>query len=401
MSMRLSSSQMYQQSVNIMLEQQAKLTEVDQQIASGKRILKPSDDPSATVQILNLNTEVLKLEQYSSNIDAARTQLSQTEEVLQQSGNVLQRARELMLQANNDTLDSNNRKAIAGELSSLKSQLVALANTRDATGEYVFAGFQVGTQPFSEEGKSVVYAGDRAQRMTQVGSGIQMAVRDNGHEVFRNIRTGNGQFVVRADGTNTGGAVVKPTQIGPFVADTYTVSFSLVSADTPMTYQVTDNAGAVVAAGDYFEGEFIDVGGARLHFDGMPTNGDTFTVEPSDVRDVFATIQDAVDVLEGFASGTTSTALLHNRLNEGLDNLDQSLSHLLDHRAGVGARMNSLDTQQDVHETNVIQLKESISSLEDLDYAEAVTELNLRLTALQAAQQAYIKIQNISLFQYL
>ncbi|MEK9872116.1 MAG: flagellar hook-associated protein 3, partial [Gammaproteobacteria bacterium] len=82
MSMRLSSSQMYQQSVNIMLEQQAKLTEVDQQIASGKRILKPSDDPSATVQILNLNTEVLKLEQYSSNIDAARTQLSQTEEVL-------------------------------------------------------------------------------------------------------------------------------------------------------------------------------------------------------------------------------------------------------------------------------------------------------------------------------
>ena len=401
MSMRLSSSQMYQQSVNIMLEQQAKLTEVDQQIASGKRILKPSDDPSATVQILNLNTEVLKLEQYSSNIDAARTQLSQTEEVLQQSGNVLQRARELMLQANNDTLDSNNRKAIAGELSSLKSQLVALANTRDATGEYVFAGFQVGTQPFSEEGKSVVYAGDRAQRMTQVGSGIQMAVRDNGHEVFRNIRTGNGQFVVRADGSNTGGAVVKPTQIGPFVADTYTVSFSLVSADTPMTYQVTDGAGAVVAAGDYFEGEFIDVGGARLHFDGMPTNGDAFTVEPSDVRDVFATIQDAVDVLEGFASGTTSTALLHNRLNEGLDNLDQSLSHLLDHRAGVGARMNSLDTQQDVHETNVIQLKESISSLEDLDYAEAVTELNLRLTALQAAQQAYIKIQNISLFQYL
>ncbi len=401
MSMRLSSSQMYQQSVNIMLEQQAKLTEVDQQIASGKRILKPSDDPSATVQILNLNTEVLKLEQYSSNIDAARTQLSQTEEVLQQSGNVLQRARELMLQANNDTLDSNNRKAIAGELSALKAQLVALANTRDATGEYVFAGFQVGTQPFSEEGKSVVYAGDRAQRMTQVGSGIQMAVRDNGHEVFRNIRTGNGQFVIRADETNTGGAVVKPTQIGPFVADTYTVSFSLVSADTPMTYQVTDSAGAVVAAGDYFEGEFIDVGGARLHFDGMPTNGDTFTVEPSDVRDVFATIQDAVDVLEGFASGTTSTALLHNRLNEGLDNLDQSLSHLLDHRAGVGARMNSLDTQQDVHETNVIQLKESISSLEDLDYAEAVTELNLRLTALQAAQQAYIKIQNISLFQYL
>ena len=401
MSMRLSSSQIYQQSVNIMLEQQAKLTEVDQQIASGKRILKPSDDPSATVQILNLNTEVLKLEQYSSNIDAARTQLSQTEEVLQQSGNVLQRARELMLQANNDTLDSNNRKAIAGELSSLKSQLVALANTRDATGEYVFAGFQVGTQPFSEEGKSVVYAGDRAQRMTQVGSGIQMAVRDNGHEVFRNIRTGNGQFVVRADGSNTGGAVVKPTQIGPFVADTYTVSFSLVSADTPMTYQVTDGAGAVVAAGDYFEGEFIDVGGARLHFDGMPTNGDAFTVEPSDVRDVFATIQDAVDVLEGFASGTTSTALLHNRLNEGLDNLDQSLSHLLDHRAGVGARMNSLDTQQDVHETNVIELKESISSLEDLDYAEAVTELNLRLTTLHAAQQAHIKIQNISLFQYL
>ena len=250
MSMRLSSSQIYQQSVNIMLEQQAKLTEVDQQIASGKRILKPSDDPSATVQILNLNTEVLKLEQYSSNIDAARTQLSQTEEVLRQSGNVLQRARELMLQANNDTLDSNNRKAIAGELSSLKAQLVALANTRDATGEYVFAGFQVGTQPFSEEGKSVVYAGDRAQRMTQVGSGIQMAVRDNGHEVFRNIRTGNGQFVVRADGSNTGGAVVKPTQIGPFIADTYTVSFSLVSADTPMTYQVTDNAGAVVAAGD-------------------------------------------------------------------------------------------------------------------------------------------------------
>ncbi len=401
MSMRLSSSQIYQQSVNIMLEQQAKLTEVDQQIASGKRILKPSDDPSATVQILNLNTEVLKLEQYSSNIDAARTQLSQTEEVLRQSGNVLQRARELLLQANNDTLDSNNRKAIAGELSSLKSQLVALANTRDATGEYVFAGFQVGTQPFSEEGKNVVYAGDRAQRMTQVGSGIQMAVRDNGHEVFRNVRTGNGQFVVRADETNTGGAVVNPTQIGPFVADTYTVSFSLVSADTPMTYQVTDSAGAVVAAGDYFEGEFVDVGGARLHFDGMPTNGDTFTVEPSDVRDVFATIQDAVDVLEGFASGTTSTALLHNRLNEGLDNLDQSLSHLLDHRAGVGARMNSLDTQQDVHETNVIQLKESISSLEDLDYAEAVTELNLRLTALQAAQQAYIKIQNISLFQYL
>jgi len=84
-----------------------------------------------------------------------------------------------------------------------------------------------------------------------------------------------------------------------------------------------------------------------------------------------------------------------------LDQLDRAMNQLLEFRASVGARLNALDNQENTNAAMLIQLEQTRSTVEDLDYAEAASRLSRESVALQAAQQAFIKVQNLTLFNYL
>ena len=202
--MRISTSWAQQTAVNSMLDQQSRLNQTQMQLSAGKKILTPSDDPAAAARIIDLNQSIKQAEQYQSNINTARQRLTLEEGVLQNATDILQRVKELGVQGLNATNTQSDRTAIAVEMEELNQQLVGLANTKNANGEYLFSGFKSATQPFSKNmaGGSFTYAGDANQRPIQIGETRQVADSDHGSNVF-GIPTGPLPATVPAPGSIT------------------------------------------------------------------------------------------------------------------------------------------------------------------------------------------------------
>lgn len=199
--MRISTQQIYSQGVEAMQSQQQKLQKTELQIASGLRIMTPSDDPSGAVKVLNLTSNIEAINQFSRNVSVAESALAFEENVIGSVNTNLQRVRELVVQGNNSTNSDADKSSIAAEIYQRLDELVSLANSRDAGGEYIFAGYKVGSPPFVENNGVVSYAGDQGQRMVQVGEGSQVAVRDSGQAVFQEIPSGDGNIQVVATST--------------------------------------------------------------------------------------------------------------------------------------------------------------------------------------------------------
>ncbi|MCI5107518.1 MAG: flagellar hook-associated protein FlgL [Pseudomonadales bacterium] len=400
--MRVSTLNFYSQGVIAMQEQQAKLQETELQIASGLRINKPSDDPSAAVKVLDLKAGLDTLDQYSRNSALAQSSLAFEESVVANVNNTLQRIRELAVQGNNSTYQDRDKQSIAQEIYQRLDELVALANTKDAQGDYIFGGYKVDSPPFVELNGSVVYRGDQGQRMLQVGDGSMVATRDSGMDVFQRVRSGDGNISVQAAETNVGTAIVGAFGlVATFQPDDYTVTFDQASPAAPITYEVTDSSAGVVATGTYSEGSSISFGGAQFDLSGTPAPGDQIMLSPSSYQDIFTTVKNIADALNAPAPDNSSRAQFHNLMGQGLANLDQALDNVTAIRADVGARLNNLETLEEINQDFKLQMETVLSDTQDLDYAEAISRFNLQLTALQAAQQAYVKASGLSLFQFL
>ena len=401
--MRISTQQLQQQGINSMLEQQSQLGKTQLQVSTGRRILTPADDPAASSQVLGLTQAKEVTGQYQSNADAARARLSLEESALVGVGDILQRVRELAVQANNAPLSNGDRNAIAQEISQRLDGLLGLSNTKDANNEYIFSGYQGLVQPFSPASLgSFNYSGDEGQRYLQIGATRQVAVGDSGTTVFRAIRNGNGIFTTQESVTNAGTGVIDPGTVnGTFVPDTYTVTFTQLLPTNPITYTVTGVTSGLVGSGTYTNGSSIAFNGVQTSITGTPANGDNFTVTPSANQDIFTTVQNFAQALETAVGSPVSQAHFNNTMNRTLIDLDRSLDNIVDVRTRVGSRLNAIDSQKDLNDSFKLQLQETLSNLQDLDYAEAVSRLNLQITGLQAAQQSFIKIQGLSLFNFL
>lgn len=399
---RLSTLQTFQIGIATILEKQAELQRTQQELAAGKKILSPADDPSAAVKVLDIQEDLALVDQYGRNATLARSQLSLEESALSQVGVVLQRVRELAVQANNAVQNPESREAISVELSERLNELVAIANSRDGNDEYLFAGFQARSQPFTRTGNDVSYNGDDGQRFLDIAAGSQVAVRDSGSRVFLAPRAGNGDFDFAADTANTGTAVVKDSSVsGSFIRDDYTLTFIQAAPTDPITYEVTDSSAAVVASGAYASGSEIVFNGARLVIEGVPEDGDAITVDGEPRQSIFTTISELVEVLEGTTTDASSNAAVANAVASGLNNLNQALDNVLEVQTDVGVRLSRIDTQETINEEFDLSLRTALSDVQDLDFAEAISRLNLQLVALQAAQQTFVTTQGLSLFDYL
>lgn len=397
MTVRMSSGEILAQGIRAIMDQQSRLAETELKLATGKRIGKPSDDPSDAVRIHDLTREINGVQQRQANIGAARGQLEYAETVVKQAGESLQRVRELMVQANNATLNSDGRQAIAGELAALNEHLLSIANTRDASGRYLFGGYQSSSVPFSRVAGEVVYHGDQGTRSLAIGPGLQIETADSGYAVFQDIRVGNGVFDVVAGAANSGTGVVSAESAGPFEFGQYTLTVSQPDPAIPPQYVVSEGSGVTVQAGVFTPGEPVTFAGVALVIKGQPVDGDSFEIGPAPRQDVFSTIQQAVELLSDSGSSTAR----NNGLNRALDGVDQAIGHFLDVRASIGARMNTLDAEESINSATLLGFEKSLSTIADIDVVEAINELNVRRTALEAAQLAYVQIRDLSLFKYL
>ncbi len=398
--MRIGTYQLQQQSLSAMLDQQSRLAKTQQQVSTGQRLVTPSDDPAAASQALDLERMRETLKQYQKNADMARNRLSLEENALVSVEDAVLGLRELAIQGNSGTLTPTDRAQIASEARELLRQLVTLANTSDANGEFLFSGYNTATQPFTQSASGTVsYAGDAGSRSLQISGTRQVAAGDSGQDVFRAIRNGNGTFVVEADSGNTGTGVIDPgsvTDPSSWVADTYTLTFL-----TATTYEVRDSANNLETSGTYSSGGAISFNGIRVSVSGTPAANDSFTIEPSANQDLFTTALNLATALEGVTTTDVGTAEFQNNMNRFLSDIDQAQNHLLDFRARIGARLSAIDSQKDINDSTALTLDQSISQLKDLDYAEAISRLNLQLTGLEAAQLSFVRIQGLSLFNFL
>jgi flagellar hook-associated protein 3 FlgL len=406
--MRVSSNQFQQAAINSMLEQQAKLSQVQQQVATGRKIVKPSDDPVAASKIIKLNDVMKNIEQFKANIDSARARLSVEEGILANVGDAYHRVRELTIQANNDSQTNETRGFIAQEMEQLQEELIGLANSSDSNGEFVFAGNKGSFKPFSRNNEGGFdYHGDDGQRFTQIGPRRQIAMNDSGSNVFREIRDGNGKFAVLESPTNRGDGVIDPGMAsGEYKSGTYAIVFdqrTSIDPNEPLTYSVVDAQGnVVVPPGQIFQSDQdIRFAGVETFIRGNPLAGDYFVIRPSFHQDIFTTMQNYIDELRAGQGSPAQHALLHNHSNRLLNGIDQAMGRVLEVRANVGARLNAMQSQENINEALSIQIKEILSGVEDLDYSEAVSRLNLKLTGLQASQKAFTRVQDISLFDYI
>lgn len=301
--MRISTNSITQQGLEAMLRQQTELAKTQLQVSSGKRIQTPSDDPIGAVKMLDLQRQIGLSQQYQDNADVADSRLSTTDGALKSAGDIMQRIRELAVQALNDTNSNESRQGIAEEITQLNQTLVALANTTDSNGEYLFSGYQSDVQPFDTT--TFAYNGDGGQRQLRVSDGYLVAINEPGDDLF-----------------------ITQTVAGPNQA-------------------------------------------------------------------IFQTIQDFTDSL---TNGTVGTAP-----NDGdfLANMDYAMDASLDARTRIGTRQNAVEQQREINDSSQFSMTTTLSQIEDLDYAEAITQLNLKSVGLQAAQQVYVKVQGLSLFNFL
>jgi len=377
-----------------------RVVETQHQVSTGLRINSPSDDPVAAARVAHLDASLSRLDQYQANATFARNQLGLEEESLTEAIDHLQRIRDLTLQANNASMSGGDRHVIATEIKQNRDALLALANTTDVDGRYLFAGYRESATPFTVgAGGNVVYNGDQGQRTLQISDSRFVAINDSGADLFQRIPEGNGTFVLGVSGANTGtGTLASSDVVDPAsgVADTYTITFL-----TPTTYEVRNSASALVVAGTFAPSQSLTFAGIELRIDGTPSAGDTLTVAPAAQRDVFSTLDRLIAAIETRADTPAGRAQLHSNVGQRLADLDQALTHVVEKRGEIGARVRALDQQEGLNADFTVHLKTTLSAVRDLDYAEALSRLSQELFGLDAAQQAFARAQNLSLFRYL
>ncbi|MES2626066.1 MAG: flagellar hook-associated protein FlgL [Pseudomonadota bacterium] len=402
--MRIATSQFYRQAMTAMQQQSAKVQQTQLQLTSGLKILRPSDDPSGSVKVLNLNANMGEIDQYGRNLSAAKADLSMQEDVLQSINDSLQRIRELTVQANNPTNHDSARLSIAKEIDQRMHEIVSLANSRDVNGEYMFSGTQTTTTPFVQSGDDFIYQGDQSIRKLQIGEGQNITVRDTGDNIFMKIPNGDGRVQVEPGANNTGSVLIgQYSASNAFVRDDYSVEFSLQGPDQKMFYTIRDSAtpANTVASAEYIDGNTISFTGVNIALTGVPKPGDTLEITPAENTNVFDLVGSISAALKIPAADSAATAKIQNAMGRGLANIDQALQTVNNQRATLGARLNTIDATEDVNLDFKLQLENVLSDTQDLDYAEAISRFNQQLTSLQAAQQAFVKTTELSLFRFL
>lgn len=397
--MRISSNYIAQLFIDSQNQQESNLAVLQQQITTGLKFSQPSQDPVAASQVLSLQATLDQTAQYTTNANLAQSRLSIEDSTLGSVTNTLQSIRSLALQAANATQTTETRATIATQISQQLKNLMQLANTQDGSGQYIFSGAATSTVPFSQTGAGVIYNGTQSQRLVQIGSNQTVADSDSGAAVFQQIRDGNGTFVASAASTNTGSAILGANSVtnpSGWAAGSppYTITFS-----TPAAYTVTDSTGATVQTGAYTDGQALAFNGAQLQLDGTPAAGDTFSVAASSNQDMFTTLQNLVTALTTSSAAGQPAAV--NGINRAVEAIDQSLTNVSTVRSQVGSRLTAIDSQTTSSSSLTLALKSTMSNLRDLDYASAITKLNQQITGLQAAQASYVKMQHLTLFNYI
>ena len=190
--MKISTSQLYDSAITQMNRQQSNVAEMQAKLATGKSLVKPSDDAEKATLIQRLNSAMQRQDVYELSLDRADSRLRMEETTLSSAQSMLQRIRELAIQGSNGGLSTADRTIIANEVSNLRDALFSLANTEDESGNFIFAGTAVKNPAFSKDADGLItYSGDQNQTSVDISEYRQVEINRTGDTVFSSVSRTN------------------------------------------------------------------------------------------------------------------------------------------------------------------------------------------------------------------
>ena len=418
----ISSNQFYAGGLSGMLQQQSLLGTLSQELSTGNALVNPSSQPVAVAQNVSITAQIGQLAGFTQNGSNAQQSLQLESSTLQSVGTLVDQVRQLALQMNNGTISAQQLQNAGTQMQGYLQQLVQYGNTQDGQGNYLFAGSRNQTQPFVLQANGQVqYQGDGGQNQLALGSSLSTAVGDPGNAIFMNIPGGNGSFSVAASGSNTGGASLGPGTVNnPGLAQQvllvngteYQISFSTPASGSGLDYTISSGSGAAfassgaVASGSFSSGMSIGLPpGANPAIEvpvvGSPAAGDSFTIAGSQPQSLFATFQSLQQALSATPAGSGSAARRAQAISNALASLDQAQTVLLGTQSAIGSRLQQVQAVQTQNSGVTLQLQTQQASIASINYPQVITQYQQSLTALQAAESAFSKLQGLSLFKYL
>jgi len=177
--MRITNKYMTDSIINSIQLNQGNLARSQEQLATSKRLLRPSDDPNVMGQFFSIKSSLTYMEQYNRNIDDGLSYLNMNDTAMGTLGDILSKANEYAVQAANDTYNSNDRAAIAQQIDKLIDQVVDLGNS-SVGDKYIYAGTKNSAPPFKRVGDQIIYSGDTNEIRREVLAGTDYRIDSPG-----------------------------------------------------------------------------------------------------------------------------------------------------------------------------------------------------------------------------
>ena len=427
--MQVSTKLLNQQQVRQFSKINDKIADVQERVSTGKSILRASDDPVAAVNLSVAKEQSLLLGQFERNIASAENKLNMTDLTLQETVNVLTRFSELITMARNGALNEEGHLAISTEMRQLKEVLLGLANTTDANGQGIFSGFNGVGRPFEMKvDGSVEYLGNRGQNSLAISENMSISTNIDGGSAFMRIDTEGGRRSLFDIVDLTINAVETASAFSPKANanNRANVYFELPSRMEEWSLELSGSIGSKTITASINEGglqNMVDAinaataetgTAASLNADGTSItllddmNGD-ITIKNIQIEGINSALDQVVSYIEftgidGAGVATTKPQKMTDAdqlVSSSIGNMQKAIDNLSLQRAYVGGQLSKAATQIDVVGARKLAVDRDVSRLGDADLAALITDLQAQLTNLNAAQSAFAKIGQQSLFDYI
>ncbi|WP_371192671.1 flagellar hook-associated protein FlgL [Glaciecola sp. SC05] len=407
--MRVTTNLIFDQNMRAINTSQGQLSDIQSQLASGKRLLRPSDDPVGASQVIRLTEELDKITQYSRNIDLASSNLELQETSLRSINDVMNRARVLTLQSGNGIFSQPDREAVAAEIEQIRNQVIDLMNTQNASGDFIFAGYQSQKQAFAfnpaDSTNPIMFMGDDGINKVQISDSVNIQTTSSGKELFENVQ-GRLNFNV----SNVNGATLSDYTIrnqGTFDSF-HRANFDPVN-NANNQYELTISAAnqisvrnvgtnTVVETLPFVAGELTLFQGIELNIDGVAGNSVTLDLNRPEKQNIAETLHKMTLALN---NPNLSAQEFSSIIDDTLVGIDNGLNKMARENSSIGARLNIAESVKSSLLDSEVTNSQARSAIQDLDYAQASSDFARQETALEAAFASFPRIANLSLFNFL
>jgi flagellar hook-associated protein 3 FlgL len=407
--MRVTTNLMFDKNFRAINTSQAELSDIQTQLSTGKKLLRPSDDPVGASQVIRLTEELDKITQYNRNNDLVTNALEIQETSLRSINDVVNRARVLTVQSGNGILSPSDKQALGAEVEQLRNQVIDLMNTQNASGEYIFAGYQASSQAFefnpSAQDNHIKFVGDNGTNHIQLSDSVSIQSTTSGKTLFEDVRARLDFSFSNVSGASFDNYKIKnqgtfdafhKANFDPVVPTNNQYRFDIIS---PSEIQVTNvGTGALAQTLPFASGEIVTFNGIEIAMQGAP--GDSFQVDLNRPEKT-----NLAETLHNMYVALNDPSLSQQQFSEIIDNtlvgIDNGLNQMARENSSVGARMNIAESVKGSLLDSEIANMTARSAIEDVDYAFASSQFAKQETALEAAFATFPRVANLSLFNYI